>query len=130
MTNGALDSSNGPIYTGDIRRDEARNKSVMPIATVGMACRLPGGVTTAEELYELCLQGRAGWSETPGDRFNLDGFYHPIAEKRGSVNDFSLSNAGLKVSSGMSKDPTCCKEISPPLTPPFSISPPAKLRSA
>lgn len=71
----------------------------MPIMIVRMACHLPDRAVTAEELYEMCLQGRTGWSETPRDRFNLDGVYHAIAEKSGSVSDFSLDYAGLGVSS-------------------------------
>ncbi|MFF5176391.1 SDR family NAD(P)-dependent oxidoreductase, partial [Micromonospora sp. NPDC000089] len=39
-----------------------------PIAVVGMACRLPGGVTNPAELWELLTGGRDGISDFPLDR--------------------------------------------------------------
>ncbi|MFH9619515.1 type I polyketide synthase, partial [Streptomyces pratensis] len=39
-----------------------------PIAIVGMSCRFPGGVTSAEELWEMVAAGRVGMSDFPADR--------------------------------------------------------------
>ncbi|KAB8229925.1 type I polyketide synthase [Aspergillus alliaceus] len=47
------------------------------IAIVGMAMRLPGGVRTAEEFWELLINKRDCSSEVPNTRYNVDAFYHP-----------------------------------------------------
>ncbi|MFJ8234099.1 beta-ketoacyl synthase N-terminal-like domain-containing protein, partial [Streptomyces sp. NPDC094448] len=39
-----------------------------PIAIVGMACRMPGGVDTPEALFEMLLEGREGMTDFPTDR--------------------------------------------------------------
>ena len=56
----------------------------MPIAIVGMACRLPGGVRSAEEFWQMCARARSGWSEMPQDRFDHGSFYHPNPAKPGA----------------------------------------------
>lgn len=56
------------------------------IAIVGYACRLPGQVSTPEDLWELCTRGRSGWSEVPKQRFSSDAFYHPNATRPGTFN--------------------------------------------
>lgn len=57
-----------------------------PIAIIGYACRLPGEVTTPEELWELCSRGRTGWGPVPSGRFSSDAYYHPAPGKRGCIN--------------------------------------------
>ncbi|MGW0517514.1 type I polyketide synthase [Crossiella sp. NPDC003009] len=39
-----------------------------PIAVIGIGCRLPGGVRSPEQLWELLVQGRDGIVEFPADR--------------------------------------------------------------
>ncbi|WST25779.1 SDR family NAD(P)-dependent oxidoreductase [Streptomyces xanthophaeus] len=39
-----------------------------PIAIVGMACRMPGGVDTPEALFEMLLEGGEGMTDFPADR--------------------------------------------------------------
>ena len=56
-----------------------------PIAIIGMACRTPGQVSNPEDLWQMCAQGRSGWSEFPGSRFNQEAFYHPNPGKAGCV---------------------------------------------
>ena len=58
----------------------------MPLAVVGMACRLPGEVTTPVGLWELCARRRSGWSAVPPNRFNSEVFYHPNPQKLGAFN--------------------------------------------
>lgn len=62
----------------------ARNET-MPIAIVGIGCRLPGGASSAEKLWELIAQKQSALSEIPSSRFNIDSFYHPNGDKNGTV---------------------------------------------
>ncbi|PVH83915.1 putative polyketide synthase [Cadophora sp. DSE1049] len=58
----------------------------MPIAIVGMGCRLPGDVSTPDEFWELCSRARSGWSPIPKSRFNHEAFHHPNPDKIGCYN--------------------------------------------
>lgn len=57
----------------------------MPIAIIGIGGRFPGSASNPEKLWELISEGRSAWSEVPKDRFNIDAFYHPHAERQGTV---------------------------------------------
>lgn len=57
----------------------------MPIAIVGMGCRLPGGADSPDKLWEMLSQKKSARSETPLSRFNIDAFYHPNGSRNGSV---------------------------------------------
>ncbi len=60
-------------------------EDITPIAVVGISCRFPGDATSPEDLWELVSKGRSAWTETSSDHFNVDAFYHPDGERKGTV---------------------------------------------
>ncbi|TGJ81126.1 hypothetical protein E0Z10_g7639 [Xylaria hypoxylon] len=58
----------------------------MPIAIVGMSCRLPGNVASPADFWELCARARSGYSTIPPERFNTASFQHPNPGKAGCHN--------------------------------------------
>ena len=58
----------------------------IPIAVVGIGCRLPGGADNPEKLWQLLSEGRNAWSDVPSTRFNWDSFHHPNHDMQGTYN--------------------------------------------
>jgi hypothetical protein len=56
-----------------------------PIAIVGAACRLPGGVSSLPELWDLIRHARTARQKVPKDRFDADAWYHPDPDRKGTV---------------------------------------------
>ncbi|OBF79734.1 polyketide synthase, partial [Mycobacterium sp. 852002-51163_SCH5372311] len=50
---------------------------VTPVAVVGMACRLPGGIDSPERLWEALLRADDLITEVPPDRWDADEYYDP-----------------------------------------------------
>jgi polyketide synthase 5 len=48
-----------------------------PIAIIGMACRLPGGIESPDQLWEALLDGDDLVTEIPPDRWDADEYYDP-----------------------------------------------------
>ncbi|MEB3072027.1 sulfolipid-1 biosynthesis phthioceranic/hydroxyphthioceranic acid synthase [[Mycobacterium] vasticus] len=54
-----------------------------PIAVIGMACRLPGGIDSPDLLWDAVLRGDDLITEVPADRWNADDYYDPEPGVRG-----------------------------------------------
>lgn len=68
--------SNGTYEPGGLSNGGSSHV-VQPVAIVGMAMRLPGGVHDAEGFWDLLVNKRNGQCRVPSDRYNIDAFYGP-----------------------------------------------------
>ncbi|KAL8697113.1 MAG: hypothetical protein Q9224_002463 [Gallowayella concinna] len=57
--------------------DGMSNRAVEPVAIIGMAMRLPGGVHDAESFWDLLINRRDGQCRVPSNRYNIDAWYGP-----------------------------------------------------
>ncbi|PLB37997.1 ketoacyl-synt-domain-containing protein [Aspergillus candidus] len=69
-----------------------------PIAIVGMAARLPGGVNSLSKFWEFLVEKKNGVCDVPDTRYNIDGFYHEslpysVRSRRGYFLDEDLAMA-------------------------------------
>ena len=48
-----------------------------PVAVIGMACRLPGGIDSPQQLWDALLDGQDFVTEIPDDRWDVEAFYDP-----------------------------------------------------
>ncbi|PWY87347.1 hypothetical protein BO94DRAFT_585895 [Aspergillus sclerotioniger CBS 115572] len=56
----------------------------IPIAICGMACRLPGGIRSPEQMWNFLLNKGDARSRVPESRYNIDAYYSPV-DKPGSI---------------------------------------------
>lgn len=85
------------------------------IAIISMACRIPGGITTPEEYWELLENGGDAITDVPEDRWNADAIYDPNPEASGksycrqggfmSVDSFDAAFFGISPREVQSLDP-------------------------
>lgn len=57
----------------------------MPIAILGFGCRFPGDVTNGQKLWDMLVEKRTARTEVPQDRYNVDAFWNPDADRYGTV---------------------------------------------
>ncbi len=54
-----------------------RVSAMTPIAVIGMACRLPGGIDSPQKMWDALLRGDDLVTEVPRDRWDAEDFYDP-----------------------------------------------------
>jgi phthiocerol/phenolphthiocerol synthesis type-I polyketide synthase D len=63
----------------------AEKADTEPIAVVGMACRLPGGVDTPGQYWQFLKDGRSGVIRVPADRWDADAYYSEDHTRPGTI---------------------------------------------
>ena len=53
------------------------------VAVIGIGCRFPGGITSADGYWSFLLGKRCGIREIPADRWNVRNYYDPDPESAG-----------------------------------------------
>ncbi|MEK2490740.1 HAD-IIIC family phosphatase [Kitasatospora purpeofusca] len=72
-----LHATRGRLQAAESRRHE-------PVAIVGMSCRLPGGVSSPDHLWDIVVKGEDVIGEFPADRgWDVDALYDPEPGKSG-----------------------------------------------
>lgn len=59
------------------QKDEGSMAIFEPVAIVGMALRLPGGIRSPEALWQALLDKKSTRGVIPSDRYNIEAFYSP-----------------------------------------------------
>ncbi len=63
----------------------AEKSDIEPIAVVGMACRLPGGVDTPAQYWQFLKDGQSGVIRVPTDRWDADAYYSDDHTRPGTI---------------------------------------------
>ncbi|OSP39714.1 hypothetical protein B7767_30180, partial [Streptomyces sp. 13-12-16] len=86
LTEHLLDKVSGAAPAAAPSRTTVRAAADEPVAIVAMACRYPGGVTSAQDLWQLVADGTDAISAFPDDRgWNTEEIYDPEPGKHGTT---------------------------------------------
>src|ERR1700751_5553766 len=67
------------------RLEIAEKADIEPIAVVGMACRLPGGVDSPAQYWQFLKDGQNGVIRVPADRWDADAYYSDDHTRQGPI---------------------------------------------
>src|SRR3984957_3907469 len=67
------------------RLEIAEKSDTEPIAVVGMACRLPGGVDSPAQYWQFLKDGGNGVIRVPADRWDADAYYSDDHTRPGTI---------------------------------------------
>ncbi|OQE44560.1 hypothetical protein PENCOP_c002G08845 [Penicillium coprophilum] len=57
----------------------------VPVAIIGVGCRLPGGANNLDRLWKLLSEGRSGWTEIPADRWAAEEWFDAYPDAKQSM---------------------------------------------
>ncbi|MBI3878807.1 MAG: thioester reductase domain-containing protein [Verrucomicrobia bacterium] len=64
---------------------KSNNKSLEPLAIVGIGCRLPGGSHGPDNYWKMMVQGVDAVTDVPADRWNVEAYFDPEPGKSGKT---------------------------------------------
>lgn len=58
-----------------LEHDHVKDGNI-PIAVIGYSFKFPQEATSFQDFWRMLVEGRSARTEVPGERFNIDAYYH------------------------------------------------------
>lgn len=65
-------------------------EKTQPLAVIGFAAKYSQEASDVESFWDFLVKARQSSTPFPKDRLNIDGYYHPDAERAGTVSQRSF----------------------------------------